>query len=120
MITAYGPASLGWRQVESAMRRSMSDKEQEMLSRAARELVAEGEARGVAIGEARGVAIGEARGEAKALTRILERRFRALPEDVLKRIGSAAPRDLESWLDRAVDAPSLEAVFSGPSERARH
>jgi predicted transposase/invertase (TIGR01784 family) len=120
MITAYEPASLGWRQVESAMRRSMSDREQEMLSRAARELVAEGEARGVAIGEARGVAIGEARGEAKALTRILERRFRALPEDVLKRIGSAAPGDLESWLDRAVDAPSLEAVFLGPSERAKH
>jgi hypothetical protein len=104
MITAYGPASLGWRQVESAMRRSMSDREQEMLSRAARELVAEG----------------EARGEAKALIRILERRFKALPEDVLRRIGSAAPGDLESWLDRAVDAPSLEAVFSGPSERARH
>lgn len=80
------------------------DKEQEMLSRAARELVAEG----------------EARGEAKALTRILERRFRALPEDVLKRIGSAASSDLESWLDRAVDAPSLEEVFSGPTERARH
>jgi hypothetical protein len=102
----------------------MSDKEQEMLSRAARELMAEGEARGVAIGEARGVAIGEARGvargEAKALTRVLERRFKALSEDVLRRIGSAAPEELESWLDRAVDAPSLAAVFSGPSEPARH
>jgi hypothetical protein len=82
----------------------MSDRGQEMLSRAARELLAEGEARG------------EARGKAKALTRILERRFEVLPVDALRRIGSADPEQLERWLDRSLDAPSLDAVFSEPAK----
>jgi hypothetical protein len=82
----------------------MSDKEQEMLSRAARELLAEGEARG------------EARGETKALTRVLERRFKPLPAHVLRPIWSAGSGELEAWLDRSVEAPSLDAVFCVPEE----
>ncbi len=102
MITAYGPPA--WSRVESAMRRSMSDKEREMLSRAAQELIEKGEA------------IGEMRGEAKALARVLEKRFRVLPADVARRITSARPEELESWLDRALDAATLEDVFSEPAK----
>jgi flagellar biosynthesis/type III secretory pathway protein FliH len=86
------------------MRRSLSEKERKMLSRAARELLDEG--------RREGVREGEARGQAKALTQVLERRFRVLPAKVRRRIAGAGPGELETWLNRAVDAATLDAVFS--------
>jgi hypothetical protein len=105
MITAYGPPRWGWSRVESAMRRSLSEKERKMLSRAARELLDEGRREG------------EARGQAKALTQVLERRFRVLPARVRRRIAGAGPGELETWLNRAVEAATLDAVFS---QSAKH
>ncbi len=102
MITAYGPPA--WSRVESAMRRSMSDKEQEMLSRAARDLLDEGRREG------------KREGKREALTQILERRFKTLPAEAERRIATARPDELESWLDRAVDAATLDAVFSDPAK----
>lgn len=55
---------------------------------------------------------GEAKGGAKALLRLAERRFGALPAAARDRIMAADSATLESWLDRVLDAPSLEAVFS--------
>lgn len=101
MIAAYGPPRCPWIDLEAAMRRSMNEEEESMLSRAARELLAEG----------------EARGEAKALRRILERRFGALPPSAVELVAAAGPAELERWLDRAVDAPDLGAVFV---ETAKH
>lgn len=104
MINAYRP--LSWTTLESAMKQSLSEKEQEMLSKAAEELLARG--------EERGIIIGEERGEAKALVLVLERRFGRLPEELLKRIGDAKPPQLESWLGLAVSATALGAVFGEP------
>lgn len=109
MISAYGPPDWGWSRVESAMRNAMRDEEREMLSTAAKELFDQG--------HIEGKREGKLEGEAKALTLILERRFRSLPAEVASRIASASPGELESWLGRSVDAPCLDAVFS---ERADH
>ena len=65
-------------------------------------------AEGVAEGEARG----ETRGEAKALIRLLEKRFGQLPTDTRERVLAADTSSIEIWLDRLMEAPSLEVLFS--------
>jgi predicted transposase YdaD len=93
MIHTYGRVSR--ERFVSAMKRSMSAKEQEMYSQVERELLAEG--------------------EAMALVRVLERRFGPLAPEFRRRIGEAGKAQLESWLDRAVDAGTLEGVFRKPA-----
>ena len=56
------------------------------------------------------------RGKAEGLTRLLERRFGLLPATARNRIAAAGPGELDSWLDRVLDADSLDAVL-GRSDR---
>ena len=55
---------------------------------------------------------GEQSGEAKALRRLLQKRFGPLSDDVLARLQTASIDELELWLDRALDADSLAGVFA--------
>jgi predicted transposase YdaD len=54
---------------------------------------------------------GLAEGEAKILTRLLEKRFGALPDPIRHSISSADAERIEAWVERAFDAPSLQSVF---------
>ena len=77
----------------------------------------EGLHEGIALGEERGEARGEARGRAeearRAVLRVLDRRFGAVPERVRAALGhTEAVERLERLLDQAIDCPSLE-VFLG-------
>jgi predicted transposase YdaD len=67
--------------------------------------------KGLAEGEARGEAIGEARGEAKILTRLLEKRFGAIPIAVRQRVFAADTTSIEAWSERVLDARDLQSVF---------
>ncbi len=71
-----------------------------------------GEARGLERGKAEGLEQGKAEG----LTRLLERRFGPLPATARDRIAAAGPGELDAWLDRVLDADSLDAVL-GKSDR---
>ena len=75
------------------------------------ELISKGRAEGHAEGEAKG----EVRGRASILNRLLERRFGSLPATVRERVRSASVRELDTWGDAVLEAPTLEAVFEGPS-----
>lgn len=55
---------------------------------------------------------GREEGRGHALTRQLTRRFGPLPEWVAPRVQHAPAKQLDTWLDRVLDAPSLEAVFA--------
>jgi predicted transposase/invertase (TIGR01784 family) len=105
MLRAYG---LSWERFESVSRRTMDEREQEMVGQAARELIAEG--------KLQGEAIGEERGEAKALVLVLEQRFGPLPSDLLRRVSEAKAAQLEAWLGRAANRPTLDAVFGESSK----
>ena len=72
-------------------------------------------ARGLAKGMAQGMAKGKAKGEAGMLGRLLQRQFGSLPPSVYERIGQASSKELDAWLDRAMDASSLDGVFGGES-----
>ncbi|CAA7619557.1 conserved hypothetical protein [Magnetospirillum sp. SS-4] len=60
----------------------------------------------------RWVAEGEAKGEASALIRLTEKRFGPLPADLRARILAADAASIEAWLDRLMEAPSIETLFS--------
>jgi hypothetical protein len=52
------------------------------------------------------------KGQRAALLRQLGRRFGALPEPLAARVAAASVADLERWLDRIIDAASLDDVFA--------
>lgn len=54
---------------------------------------------------------GRAEGEARALIRLLEKRFGPMSSDLRQRIFSSGVTTIETWLDRAIDAPELLRVF---------
>ena len=87
----------------------------ERIERWKQELVRQGVRQGVEQGVQQGVRQGKLEGklegQAEMLRRLLVRRFGELPEAVQAQIGNAHPQQLQQWFDRAVDAPSLEAVF---------
>jgi len=52
-------------------------------------------------------------GQRAILLRQLGRRFGAVPEPMAARVAAATPPELERWLDRVLDAASLDDVFAG-------
>jgi hypothetical protein len=73
---------------------------------------AEGRVEGRVEGHAEGRVEGHAEGLAQALLRQLGRRFGPLPAVVDARVRAAAPAALEGWLDRVLDARTLDDVFA--------
>jgi predicted transposase/invertase (TIGR01784 family) len=73
--------------------------------------LAEGKAIGEARGEAKGEAKGEASGKAKVLARFLEKRFGAIPAAMRQRLFDADARMIDVWVERALEAKNLRAVF---------
>ncbi len=72
-------------------------------------------AEGKAIGYAEGYAEGKVEGKAELLLRLAERRFGPLPDIFRDRIRTADEATIETWADRLMDAPDLNAVFCSPS-----
>ena len=54
---------------------------------------------------------GKAEGEAKVLAQLLEKRFGAIPASLRQRIFAADVTSIETWVERAFDAPDLQSVF---------
>lgn len=85
----------------------MPGQEERIMSIAAEQWKAEGFNEGVL----RGRAEGRAEGLARTLTRQLTRRFGPLSADVRARIESAGVDQLDAWLDKVIDVPTLDEVF---------
>ena len=51
--------------------------------------------------------------QARILLRQLERRFGPISDAARQRVSDADPRSRDRWLDRVLDAPTIEAVFNG-------
>jgi hypothetical protein len=62
-------------------------------------------------GRTEGRTEGVLEGQARALARQLERRFGPLPAEVRTRLADAGQDTLDGWLDRVLDAATLDAVF---------
>ena len=70
-------------------------------------------AEGERLGEQRGEQRGRQQEAASLLLRQLTRRFGPLPDWAEQRLQSAPLSELESWAERVLDAPTLDAVWTG-------
>ena len=68
-----------------------------------------------AAGETNGETKGVAKGKADTLLFQLEQRFGSLPLAAKARVRDATPEQLDGWLRLVLNAPSLEAMFGGPT-----
>ncbi len=100
-----GPAALNDEAMIGALHRVVPDREKQIMTRFGQMHFDEG--------IAKGIAKGRAEGEASALARLLERRFGGIPVRFRRRISSADLPALQTWFERAIDAPDLPSVF-GP------
>ena len=73
---------------------------------------AEGLAEGLERGMERGMRRGRVDGERAVLERQLRRRFGALSPEVEERMGEASAADIATWLDKVLDADTLDDVFN--------
>ena len=63
-----------------------------------------------------GIEKGRQLGEARALQKVLSKRFGPIPADTLGQITAASAEQIDAWFDLALDAPNLQAIFTA----ARH
>ena len=77
-----------------------------------REFLEQGRQEGIQTGIQTGIQKGKQEGESLILQRQLAKRFGPLPADKIAIIAVATTDQLEVWLDRVLDAETLESVFS--------
>lgn len=79
----------------------------------------EGRQKGLQEGRQEGLAEGQAKGAQQAQILILQRqltkRFGELPPQALAQIQAATVQQVETWLDRVLDAPTLDEVLASAS-----
>jgi len=63
-------------------------------------------------GQAEGWAQGRANGKAKTLERVLMKRFGKIPSSYRAAMTFADVAQLDAWIERAIDAGSIEGVFA--------
>jgi predicted transposase/invertase (TIGR01784 family) len=85
------------------VRKVMPEYEPELISIAAREWKEEG--------REQGQKEGREQGRRDSLLRVLELRFGSLADGVRERVAAGSAPEIEVWLERAVRAESLDAVF---------
>ena len=76
--------------------------------------IEQGRREGLKQGRQEGLEEGQRRGQVLSLRKVLEARFGAIPADVAERLAGASSDELTRWLDRALKADSVEAVFDPP------
>jgi hypothetical protein len=62
----------------------------------------------------KGMQKGVQQGEALAPQKILSKHFGVIPAEIVGQICSASTEQLDAWLDRVLDAPSLNTIFELP------
>jgi predicted transposase/invertase (TIGR01784 family) len=106
-----GPVPVSREVLQRALHSLDQRRYEELMGHFSQEFFAEGEAKGHAKGRAEGRAEGEVAGEAKALIRLLEKRFGVVPPHLRERISSADAASIEAWLDRTLEASDMPSIF---------
>ena len=109
ILATYPEADLG--RLTEAWQAIVTEPLGEMMATIAQRLRQEGRTEGWEKGLQEGRTEGLQEGEARFLTRLLERRFGPLPDELAARIAAANTSQLERWHEAALDAPTCEAVF---------
>ena len=101
------------------LRRGFSQGIQEGRQKGRQEGRQEGLQKGLQEGLQEGLGLGQREGQLLSLERILCKRFGPVPAHIKARWQAADLAQIGVWIDRSIDAASLDAVF-GPSEAGPH
>jgi predicted transposase/invertase (TIGR01784 family) len=93
------------------LRDAREEGREEGLLEGVRKGLAEGVMQGLQEGRQEGRQEGLTLAKTATLTRQLTRRFGALPDWASKRVQEASGEQIDAWLDRILDAPTLQLVF---------
>jgi predicted transposase YdaD len=96
------------RRVLPALAAVLEEEQEKDMASIADQLIEKGLQRGLQEGMGKGME----KGERRVLTRLLERRFGALPGTARERIEQASLADLERWVDRVLGAATLDEVLA--------
>ena len=66
---------------------------------------------GLQLGLEQGLEKGLRQGEANVVIRLLTKRFGSLPQAVQDHLNQASTEQLELWVDRVLEAKTLESIF---------
>ena len=109
-MTLYQAMANRW--VIPVIERHKSEGRAEGLAEGLERGMEQGMQQGMQRGMEQGVRRGRVDGERAVLERQLRRRFGALSPEVEERMGEASAADIATWLDRVLDADTLEDVFN--------
>ena len=107
MIIVWATAGVAW--MERSLRSVIQVLLAEMMIMAP--YITRLERRAIERGLQQGPLEGRQEGESLVLRRLLTRRFGSLPAWVEQRLEQASPAELEQWVERVLDARTLEEVF---------
>jgi flagellar biosynthesis/type III secretory pathway protein FliH len=82
-----------------------------LLKKSRKEALIEGIEQGLEQGFEKGIEKGRKDGEILVLQRLLTRKFGTLPDYLTGKIAHASQQELESWLDKVIDADNLDGIF---------
>jgi predicted transposase/invertase (TIGR01784 family) len=106
LVSEIEPAS-----IEAFLAREVGERAREAYMTTAERLEQQGLERGLE----RGRAEGRVEGLRAVLSKQLQKRFGPLSSTVSERLASATTTELEQWVERVLDASTVEDVFVGPS-----
>jgi len=118
-----GPVAVDREAIEAALHPLSSNRREAIMGHFSEPFVEQGRqqgrqqgrAEGHQLGHVEGRQLGRAEGAASALVRLLEHRFGPVPSDLRQRIFASDVTTIETWLDRALEAPELLRVFEPES-----
>lgn len=100
-----------YEQFNALLATELQPDEQEKIMELTTSWKEEGILQGMQIDMQKGMEQGMQQGEALTLIRLLRRRFGEIPVGVEQAIAQASLEQIDHWLDRVLDAPTLDAVF---------
>ena len=110
-----GPVAMDREAIEAALHPLSSNRREAIMGHFSEPFVEQGRQQGRQHGYIEGRQQGRAEGAASALVRLLEHRFGPVPSDLRQRIFASDVTTIETWLDRALEAPDLLRVFEPES-----
>ena len=106
-----GPVAVDREAIEAALHSLSPNRREAIMGHFSEPFVEQGRQHG----HVEGRQLGRAEGAASALVRLLEHRFGPVPSDLRQRIFASDVTTIETWLDRALEAPDLLRVFEPES-----
>jgi predicted transposase/invertase (TIGR01784 family) len=112
MYTEQSPVSFNKANLHTVLKNLIPNRKEKIMRWLTQESFDEGLATGIAKGKAEGKAEGRAEAAAALLLHLIRRRWGRVSVKAVREIANADAATLETWFERALDAPTLNSIFT--------